>query len=21
MNRHSECDTREHILVTGEQLC
>jgi AcrR family transcriptional regulator len=21
MNRHSECDTREHILATGEQLC
>jgi TetR/AcrR family transcriptional repressor of nem operon len=21
MNKHSECDTREHILATGEQLC
>ncbi|MCU8665852.1 TetR/AcrR family transcriptional regulator, partial [Klebsiella pneumoniae] len=21
MNRHSDCDTREHILATGEQLC
>ena len=21
MNKHSECNTREHILVTGEQLC
>ena len=21
MNRHTECDTREHILATGEQLC
>ena len=21
MNKHSECNTREHILATGEQLC
>lgn len=21
MNKHTECDTREHILATGEQLC
>ncbi|WP_038153970.1 TetR/AcrR family transcriptional regulator [Trabulsiella guamensis] len=21
MNRHTDCDTREHILATGEQLC